>query len=126
MMLGIDAVEIARFQKWHLKSYQQLLRIFSPAEIDYCLHYSLLSAQRFAVRFAAKEALYKALAQQGKKLPVFLTFCTTTSVAHAPTGFPFLMIDWEKLEIEELYTTLSLSHTHTVACAVVFLAVLKK
>lgn len=59
--IGIDSVDIARFEQWHTYSHKKLLRVFSPAEIAYSLENPTKSAERFAVRFAAKEALFKAL-----------------------------------------------------------------
>ena len=56
--IGIDSIEIARFRLWHTYSYRQLSRIFSSEEIDYCLSNIIKSSERFAVRFAAKEAFF--------------------------------------------------------------------
>jgi len=61
MHIGIDAVEINRFEHWHKYPTNILARIFTEQEINYCLQNKLKSAERFAVRFAAKEAVYKAL-----------------------------------------------------------------
>jgi holo-[acyl-carrier protein] synthase len=63
--VGIDAVPItdvagsmARFGDRYLD------RVFTPAEIRYCADApsAAIQAERFAVRFAAKEATFKALA----------------------------------------------------------------
>ena len=57
---GIDIVDITRFQRFVAEENIPLLRrIFTPAEIDYCSARKR-SAQHFALRFAAKEALLKA------------------------------------------------------------------
>ncbi len=71
--IGIDSVEIHRFADWHLKSSTSLKRIFSEAEINYCLRIQSKSAERFAARFAAREALFKALTPILKKPPPLLT-----------------------------------------------------
>lgn len=76
-MLGIDLIEVSRIKKFiDSKSKQQLLRIFTQIEIDYAF-LSYNKYQRFAARFAVKEAFYKAfgsgnlceieLAHNGKK-----------------------------------------------------------
>ena len=59
-MLGIDLIEVSRIKKFiDSKSKQQLLRIFTQTEIDYAF-LSHNKYQRFAARFAVKEAFYKA------------------------------------------------------------------
>lgn len=59
--LGIDLVNIKRIEKiidkWGSKF---LLKVFTPAEIEYCQS-KTLSDQHFAARFAAKEAAVKML-----------------------------------------------------------------
>ena len=62
--IGIDAVAIDRFNTWHTYPQEKLLRIFSEQEISYCLNNKQKSAERFAARFAAREAFFKALGQK--------------------------------------------------------------
>ncbi len=61
LAIGHDIVEINRFAHWHTYSLKKLSKVFNQSEIDYCLQHPAYTAQRFAVRFAAKEAAYKAL-----------------------------------------------------------------
>ena len=59
-MLGIDLIEVSRIKKFiDSKTKQQLLRVFTQTEIDYAFS-SHNKYQRFAARFAVKEAFYKA------------------------------------------------------------------
>ena len=59
-MLGVDLIEVCRIKQFiDSKTKQQLLRIFTQREIDYAFA-SNNKYQRFAARFAAKEAFYKA------------------------------------------------------------------
>ena len=59
-MLGVDLIEVGRIKKFiDSKSKQQLLRVFTQTEIDYAFS-SQNKYQRFAARFAVKEAFYKA------------------------------------------------------------------
>lgn len=59
--IGIDMVEISRFEKaWERWGDRFLKRIFTEDEIEYCYH-TVRAASRFALRFAAKEAFSKAL-----------------------------------------------------------------
>lgn len=58
---GIDLVEIPRIARLYADHAQHFLdRCFTPAEQAYCLSYQF-PAERLAGRFAAKEALLKAL-----------------------------------------------------------------
>jgi holo-[acyl-carrier protein] synthase len=57
---GIDIVDITRFERFVAEENTALFRrIFTAAEIEYCSARKR-SAQHFALRFAAKEALLKA------------------------------------------------------------------
>ncbi len=58
---GTDIIEIERIRKLHEKQGQAFLdKCFTSAEIAYCLS-KKNSAESFAARFAAKEAVMKAL-----------------------------------------------------------------
>ena len=123
--IGFDAVDIDRFARWHTKSRQQLLRILSAEEIDYCLSTPAKSAERFAARFAAREALYKAIAPHcTKKLPL-LTLCAATTVTQT-TGAPHLVINVTTLgsyapELLSYRMHLTLSHSKGCAFAAVII-----
>lgn len=143
--IGIDTVDIARFTTWHTKSPEALARIFCPTEIEYCLNCSTKSAERFAVRYAAKEAFYKALCSWQPELQKpFSAICKNVQVAKASNGAPLLVVDWEQLGIagvkrtaesvrperstecavegfEQISPLLSLTHTANVATAIVLL-----
>lgn len=125
--IGIDIIEIDRFTHWHTFQSAQLQRIFSIAEIAYCLEYEKLSAERFAVRFAAREAFYKAIQAAYPKTSLsFLTSCRAVYLAHNQQGIPQLSINWELLSartspIRPLISHVSLSHSRTIATAIVVL-----
>ena len=59
--IGIDIIEVSRFRK---KKYEEnknfYKKIFVKAEINYCLKFKN-SAERFAGKFALKEALIKSI-----------------------------------------------------------------
>lgn len=58
---GIDIVDISRFERFVRENNQALLeRLFTPHEREYCAARKM-SAQHYALRFAAKEAFLKAL-----------------------------------------------------------------
>src|SRR5579885_1140731 len=64
MDIGLDIVEIDRIRGLARRSPRFLSRVFSAEEIAYCRG-KRLQWQHFAVRFAAKEAVWKALGREG-------------------------------------------------------------
>ncbi len=121
--VGIDSTEIERFVSWALWPRQRLRRIFSDVEIDYCLSIAGLEAQRFAARFAVREAFFKALCSLDTKNRVpFLRVCSCLSLVHAHNGAPQLLVNWQTLEPtyarrDELSMNIAVSLTHTRANA---------
>ena len=61
MDIGVDIVEIDRIAR-SVKNPRFLKRVFAAAEVAYC-RARKNSAQHFAVRFAAKEAVWKAVGE---------------------------------------------------------------
>lgn len=123
--IGIDSVEVNRFAQWHTYDQKKLLRIFSLKEIDYCLSNPGLSAQRFAVRFAAREALFKAISTYWPEHSIpFLTLCRATSISKKRA--PIIIVDWDMLKLygitlEKINLHLSLTHTDQIASAFIIL-----
>lgn len=116
--IGIDSVEVARFTLWHTYSKKQLLRIFSQSEIEYCLSVPAKSAERFAVRFAAREALYKAYSSWKTDHQIsFLTFCKATTIIKK-NHVPYIVF---ASQFEQCKILISLSHSQMVATAFVIL-----
>lgn len=119
--VGIDAVEIARFAQWHTKPYHRLNRIFTESEIAYCLQNPAKSAERFAARYAAREALYKIMHTQFQ-IP-FLTLCRAITIIKDIHGKPAIMLDrhilsaWNATRVFSTTWHLTMTHTHTTAIA---------
>jgi holo-[acyl-carrier protein] synthase len=65
--LGIDIIEIGRVKK-SIDEYGSLFlnKVYTEAEINYCNN-KFNKYQHFAARFAAKEAVYKAIASGWKE-----------------------------------------------------------
>jgi holo-[acyl-carrier protein] synthase len=116
--IGIDIVKIDRIkavvEKW---GHRFLKRVFTEHEIIYC-YGKRIPYLSLAVRFAAKEALIKAI---GAQVPVKLT---DIEVANIETGKPFFKLS-EKLEIffqtkniKAAHLSLSHEHEYGVACVV--------
>jgi len=68
MEIGIDCIEINRFCE--IKANERLLRrIFTKEEVEYCRGKSY-PPQHLAARFAAKEAIIKALSNFSARVPL--------------------------------------------------------
>lgn len=116
--VGIDIIKIERIKRVVEKWGKRFLeRVFTESEISYCYEKKepYLS---FAVRFAAKEALIKAI---GPVAPVPLT---DIEVVNVETGKPLLKVKGrledffkEKL-IKRVHLSLSHEHEYGVACVV--------
>jgi holo-[acyl-carrier protein] synthase len=125
--IGIDSVEIHRFNNWHSYSTKKLKKVFTQHEIDYCLSCKAKSAERFAVRFAAKEAFYKALCSFIPKTKIsFFSMCKQASIRNTYSA-PTLITD--KSISENLPTKtkmhLSLTHSKTTATATIIVEAIK-
>ncbi|MEX0848676.1 MAG: 4'-phosphopantetheinyl transferase superfamily protein [Candidatus Dependentiae bacterium] len=128
--IGIDTTNVHRFTDWHKKSSEQLQKIFSLDEITYCLHENKqTSAERFAARFAAREAFFKAYHAMCAQLNIenkktLLMVQKHTTVQRNKNGVPMLMINWPALLPENIKAPnvhLSLTHTIEIATAMVLL-----
>ena len=119
--IGIDSVDIIRFIEWAQFPHKKLARIYTTYEIDYCFSNSAKTAERLAVRFAAKEAAYKALVSLTEQPLSFLKVCKACSTESRPLGQPTVTVDWQELNIKPYTVHASFTHTSSVATAVITL-----
>jgi holo-[acyl-carrier protein] synthase len=122
MILGIgtDLLDVPRMAKELEKEGAEFRNtVFTPAEIEYC-EAKRYPARHFAARFAAKEALFKALA--GSASPDFWREVEVARTGDAP---PRLLLHGRVKEAaNRLGVTnilVSLSHTDSLAAASVVL-----
>ena len=108
--VGTDIVDVARVGKL-ARSKNFLDRVFTAAEQAYCKG-KKNSAQHFAVRFAAKEAVWKALSD----LRVRGIGHREIGVLRAQSGKPSVSLS-PRLKKYERKISLSLSHTREYAVA---------
>lgn len=120
MGIGLDAVDVARFTDY--KKHKNLDRIFQPEEIHYCTRVPAKSAERFAARFAAKEALYKALTHINGGMPPcpFLQLCKLCTIIANPAPTAHIS-DWQALKLTPHTILITLTHTENLALAQVIL-----
>lgn len=106
MEIGLDIVEIARVRALARRQPRFLDRVFTKQEIAYCRG-KKLQWQHFAVRFAAKEAVWKALGEGKFALK-------DISVGRGANGKPEVLLRGRRVA----HLKLSLSHGERYALAV--------
>jgi holo-[acyl-carrier protein] synthase len=118
---GIDIAETGRI-KVSIQRYGDRFtnRIYTSREIEYCERFKN-KAERYAARFAAKEAAFKALGTGWQHGIRWLD----VEVIHLPTGKPELELRGRALELARQLkvarTTISLSHVdHYAVAQVIF------
>lgn len=115
--IGVDIVEIARFQQLDYSSNKQFYtRVFTPNEIRYCLSFSS-PEPHFAANFAGKEAIYKAVNM----------FCdvnlNSIEILRDENGSPIVNLHLSSEQnADPLQVKVSLSHSllHAIAFAVAY------
>jgi holo-[acyl-carrier protein] synthase len=119
--IGIDIIEVARIREVLLRTPRFRERVFTPAEQTYCDGRGAVAAQHYAARFAAKEAMLKAL-QTGWRGGIAWQ---DVEIASHESGAPYLILHGPVLErfSSSGATTahLSISHTSEHAIAQVVL-----
>ncbi|HEX9975428.1 MAG TPA: holo-ACP synthase, partial [bacterium] len=120
--IGIDIIEVARIQKQiDTESNSFVKKIFTEKEIEYCETKIKNKAQNYAVRFAAKEAFFKALGTGWRD--GFLW--KDVEIDNDELGKPNILLSGKsKLFIQKnniLKIHVSLSHIKEIAVAVVIL-----
>jgi holo-[acyl-carrier protein] synthase len=117
--IGIDLIEIKKIAK-EIHSDVYLHKVFTEAEITVC-NDSVNSAERFAGRFAAKEAFMKAIGH-GIRQGIWFT---QIEVLNHENGQPYVRVSGEaEMRFHELGATnihVSITHTKSAAAAVVVL-----
>src|ERR1051325_9281927 len=110
MDVGVDIVEIDRIAR-QMRNPRFLRKVFTREEVAYCQSRKN-AAQHFAVRFAAKEAVWKAVGERG-------LLHRDIQVRNRPNGKPEVIFP-ARFKKFAARVAISLSHgrTHAVAMAV--------
>ncbi len=109
---GTDIIEVSRIQKDIETLGEKFLnRIYTENEIRYCQEKKTQKYQSYAARFAAKEAIYKALSQFIKVDYSWKDF----EILNDETGKPYVKLGIEIEELESISVTLSHCKEYAVA-----------
>lgn len=114
LKVGVDCEEISRFRRLPFDKTERFYkRVFTPGEIEYCTS-CREPYHRFAARFAAKEAVIKAL--NGILRPYY----KDVEIRKGKNGAPNIHINKNRFkEARFLSILLSLSHSKSHAIAFV-------
>ena len=115
--LGVDICEIARMERALERHPTMRERVFTPEEIAYC-DLKARPAESYAGRFAAREAVIKALGgYRGKRWQ-------DISVTRAPSGAPTIRLEGQAkrradgLGVDRVLVTFTHEKTSAVAFAI--------
>lgn len=116
--IGNDIIEVARIKKAWIRHGERFLnKIFTKKEQAYCLSKKAFPERHLAGRFAAKEAISKALGSG-----IGLISWTDLEIINDPAGRPVV---WLSNHAKELFNQpqihISISHCHEYATAVAIL-----
>lgn len=112
--IGVDIEEIGRFKKFSRRSDSFLKSIFTTRELNYCFSQALPS-RHLAARFAAKEAVIKAVAYFS--LPLGMR---EIEVRRSGSSIPEIKI--HKKINSKMILKISLAHSPKFAIAFAFVA----
>lgn len=115
ILCGTDIIEISRIKKSIEKSGQRFLNIvYTPAEIEYCESKKQAKYCHYAGRFAAKEAIYKAVS--GLLKDKFSISWQNAQVINDENGNP--KVEFIGMELPEIkHIDISISHCKEYAVA---------
>lgn len=110
--IGVDMELISRFQQYKHPKDLFLKRIFTDLELEYCFLRKLHPEQHLAVRFAAKEALVKAMAPLARS---DVSDFQHIEIVTRKNGMPVVVLHGKKFT--HFQALISLSHTKDLAIA---------
>lgn len=115
--IGNDIIEVERIKNIYMKNPDHFKnKIFTEREIDYCESKGINKFQSYAARFAAKEAVFKAISDLMKN--DYEIEWKQIEILNKENGKPFVNII-KDIEIKNI--DISLSHINEIALASVII-----
>ena len=120
MGVGVDIIEISRIQDSVDKYGDKFLnKIYTKTELEYCLRKSS-KYQHLAARFAAKEAVYKALTTGWHEVATWQDI----EISNTPNGMPLVTLTGKLKNFlskdKNLKISISHSRDYVVCMAIVY------
>lgn len=115
LQTGIDIIEVNRIEEAIKTQGEKFLtHIFTKKEIEYCSKTNKMQYQHYAARFAAKEAIFKAISF--KIMPLKEDVWTEIEIINDETGKP--KVDLSAFKFDDVISMdLSISHLKEYAVA---------
>lgn len=112
---GVDIIEVDRVQEAIENQEEKFLeKVYTKNEIEYCSNSGKMTYQHYAARFAAKEAIFKAISELIPKNEDDIL--NKIEITNEQDGKPYANID--RLNIDNIESMdLSLSHIKNYAIA---------
>ncbi len=111
---GTDIIEVKRIKDAINKKGDKFLnKIYTPFEIEYCNSKNSMKYQHFAARFAAKEAIFKAISEKMKNK--YEITWTDVEIKNDEEGKPKVVFLKENYNINQI--DISISHVKEYAIA---------
>ena len=115
---GIDIIEIERVKQSIQETEGKFCeRVFTQKEIEYCENKKVQKYQHYAARFAAKEAVFKAISQLLESK--FDIEWREIEILNDEEGRPFVNLLKKDLNIDDIDISISHCKTYAVASVVV-------
>ena len=111
---GIDIIEVERIKKAIERQGKSFLdKVYTGQEVEFCENTGKMKYQHYAARFAAKEAVFKAISDE---ISIKEDLWTKIKIYNSKTGKP--MADLKELNLQNVESMdLSLSHIAEYAIA---------
>ncbi len=112
---GIDIIEVARIKEAIEKQGEAFLKkVYTEGEIKYCSSKKTMQYQHYAARFAAKEAIFKAISSE--ILQEEDDILNKIEIQNEPSGKP--VVNLKRLKLSKILNMdLSISHLKEYAVA---------
>lgn len=113
--VGIDSIEIERIKEIYINEGDIFLqKIFTPEEKDEILSRNINKFQTMAGKYAAKEAIYKAMSQY-----ISLTY-KQIEILSQKDGRPKVTLYIKQEELDKIYIDISITHDKTKALSIAY------
>ena len=119
LKIGNDIIETKRIKKLYEKFPQRFIkRVFTDKEIAYCESKGENKFLSYAGRFAAKEAIFKAISDKLENK--FLISWKDIEILNKPDGKPYVVLNHIK-KIKDIDISISHVKEYAIATAIVML-----
>lgn len=115
---GTDIIEVKRIEKAIKEKGDKFLnKVYTPFEIEYCNSKNTMKYQHFSARFAAKEAIFKAISEEMQNK--YEITWTDVEIRNNEEGKPKVVFLKENYDINQIDISISHIKEYAIAMCVV-------